>query len=298
MKQYITKSILFLLLLMVILILTDYYITKKLLKSDNISFGEISVNNIILNDTTNFDYLIYGSSRAKSNVNELILNEELKLNSLNMGIQGHNFWLQYLRHKQYLEHHKPPKFIIINVDWMTFQKKKELYNFNQFLPFMLWDLEIYDYTKSYDGFIFLDYLIPNYRYFGRKELFFYSFSSLGNLNKKKNSEILDSVYINFHQPTIDLFIKFIAECKSLNIDLYLVHTPDYIANQNIYTNRDELIQLLDSISKSNNLIFIDYSNYFISANLKYFQDYGHLNEYGRNEFSKILSDSLKNLIKK
>ena len=150
---------------------------------------------------------------------------------------------------------------------------------------------------SYSWPLLLTVLTKNYQPKTEKELFFYSFSSLGNLNKKKHSEILDSVYINFHQPTIDLFIKFIAECKSLNIDLYLVHTPDYLANQNIYTNRDELIQLLDSISKSNNLIFIDYSNHFISANLKYFQDYGHLNEYGRNEFSKILSDSLKNLIK-
>jgi hypothetical protein len=295
MKKLLKKILVFLIILFSILLFADIVYSKKLINNNQISYGEIETFNFILNETDNVDFLIYGSSRAKSNfdVQSFKINTEYSIE--NLGIQGHNFWLQYLRHLKYLKSGRIPKNIIVNIDWMTFQKKPDLYNYNQFLPYMLWDFDIYNFTKSYEAFTFFDYFIPFYRYIGRTDILFTSLNKNKSKNHIKNESRFNNNIdtIHFHKPTINLFSNFINECQSLKIKLYFVHAPDFIDNQKKYINRDDLIFLIGSISKKHEILFLNYSNHPLSYNKEYYKDIGHMNIKGAKKFTEILVDTLK-----
>ncbi|MBE2208298.1 MAG: hypothetical protein IAE84_11975, partial [Saprospiraceae bacterium] len=71
--------------------------------------GEFEVWNDIYNSNVNCDIAIYGSSRAWVHIDPKILSHILQLNVYNFGIDGHNFWLQYLRHIEFLKYNPKPK---------------------------------------------------------------------------------------------------------------------------------------------------------------------------------------------
>jgi hypothetical protein len=46
------------------------------------------------------------------------------------------------------------------------KKNKDLYNSEQFLPYMLWNQEVKEATICYNGFSSIDYEIPLIRFYG------------------------------------------------------------------------------------------------------------------------------------
>lgn len=316
MKRFLIKIFLFVVIPFIISIPVDFGISY-LLKQSNHFPGEYEVMNDIYDSKVNCDIAIYGSSRAWVHIDPQIIGDSLNAETYNFGIDGHNFWLQYLRHLELLKHNSKPKQILLSVDMFTLQKRSDLNNPDQFLPYMLWSTNIREYTNSYIGYSEADYYLPLLRYAGKAKAIETSLKMLGenpdqnNLrtkgflgrDKKWSSEFdeakktIGKYEVKIDTASIDLLKKFIIECKDQSIDLAFVYTPEYIEGQDFVVNREEVINIFKELSAKNNISFLDYSDDEICSNKDLFYNANHLNKYGAEIFTKKLAHDLKIILK-
>jgi hypothetical protein len=319
MKKFIKYFLFFISPIVLLSYFIDFFISTNLKGSNNFAQKEYSTWNAIIEGKVNSDILIYGSSRAWVHFNSTMMSNRLQIPTYNFGIDGHGFWLQYLRHKMLLESNTKPKVILVSVDMFTLEKRKNLYNLEQFLPYMLWNKDIKIATSSYEGFVSTDYIIPLIRYYGKKkeiETAIRSFSGyLSNpvsrvkgyqgLNRAWNKDFdkakatLNKYVVNIDDATIKLFEKFLSECKVQDINLIFVYAPEYKEGQKFLENREEVIKIYKKYSEQYQIPFYDYSNDAICYQKKYFYNSVHMNKTGAELFTTKLIDTLKqsNLIK-
>ena len=282
------------------------------LKKGNSAWGEYNTWNDIYAGDVNAQLLVYGSSRAWRHIDPEIIENKTGIPSYNLGIDGHNFWLQHLRHKTFLKFNTKPEYIILSVDIWSLKKSEELYNAEQFLPYMLLDNDIVDYTESYKGFSKLDYYVPLMRFIGNKNAVVESVENLFSLRmpkpkRKKGYRGWDGVWntdfdkvkqkMKFFEAIpdpklINLLNDFLSECKEKNIQVILVYTPEYIEGQNFTKNRKEIISLFDSIGNKNNIPFLDYSDNIMCSKKEFFYNASHLNKSGAEVFTSLLINDL------
>ncbi len=305
MKLFIKKNLLFFLPLALLSYPLDLLISSRL-KESNTSLGEYEVWSDIYRGSIDAEIAIYGSSRAWVHLNPQIFESKLKKPTYNLGIDGHSFHLQYLRHKEYFKFNKHPKMIILSLDVFTLSKRTELYNYSQFSPYMLWNKTIFDFTSSYKGFSRLDYFIPLIRYKGEKnfsEHLFesdtssYRYKGFKGFDRKWNTNLEDakktktSNYISVDSNTVKLFKKFIRDVQKEGVRLVFVYTPEYIEGQDFTENRGEVISFYSSLSKSYEVPFLNYSDSLLSYRKELFYNTLHLNEKGANIFTeKFIAD--------
>ncbi|PID26356.1 MAG: hypothetical protein CR982_10750 [Candidatus Cloacimonadota bacterium] len=312
MKKFLIKLIIFMLPLLIVAYPLDCMISYYLGET-NAYLGEFEVWSDIYNSNANCDIAVYGSSRCWVHINPTILSDSLKSKVYNFGIDGHNFWLQYLRHLEFIKHNNKPKTIILSLDIFTLQKIDYLYQLNQFIPYMLWNSNIKKYTSSYVGYNYFDYYIPIVRYSGKinllkiiiKSIFTNQYSDplrnngFAGMEKKWNNDLetamlnKDSYYVKLDSSSILLFDRFIKECKKNNIELIFVYTPEFIEGQKFVSNRDEVIKIFEKVSSEYSIDFYNYSNDTICFNKKYFYNANHLNKTGAEIFSKDFANKIK-----
>ena len=289
-------------------------IFSNLLKESHNFQGEYEVWNDIYNTKINCDIAVYGSSRAWVQIDPEIIEDILDKEVYNFGIDGHNFRIQYLRHLEFLKLNKKPKHILLSVDVFTLEKRKDLYQKEQFLPYMLWDKNIRTFTSNYQGFSTADYYIPFLRYVGNNKVFkevktmmlkkdtaLYRNKGYRGIDKKWELSV-DSILageqkykIKFHKETISLFEQFIMECLKNNITLTLVYAPEFIKGQNFVSNREEAMEYYRNISKKYELNFLDYSQDDLSFRKNLFYNTSHLNRVGAQLFSRKLAQDFKKI---
>ena len=102
MKKFIKYFLLFISPLVLLSYFIDVFISNNLKESNNFAQKEYSTWNAIIEGKVNSDILIYGSSRAWVHFNSTMMSNRLQIPTYNLGIDGHGFWLQYLRHKMLL----------------------------------------------------------------------------------------------------------------------------------------------------------------------------------------------------
>ena len=313
MRKDVKYFLLFITPIIIIAYFVDVFISKNLKYSNRYAEKEYPTWNAIYEGKINSDLLIFGSSRAWIHIDPIMISDSLGISSYNLGIDGHNFWLQDLRYRELLKHNKRPKFIICSLDYFTLKKNKELYNSEQFLPYMLWNKDIKNSTISYEGFSTIDYEIPLLRYYGNynavETALRFSLGRLSNpITRVKGYQGRDEVWnsdfdnakasikrleVTLDKPTIVLFENFLKECKSNNIKLIFVYTPEYIEGQKFVSNREQIFGLYNKFSEEYQIPFYDFSNDSISYQKKYFYNASHLNKLGSQLFTKKLIDTLK-----
>ena len=312
MKKFAIKLLYFSLPILIIAYPLDF-VMSYYLRQSNTSSGEFEVWNDIYSSNANCDIAISGSSRSWVHIDPQILSDSLNVKVYNFGIDGHNFWLQYLRHIEFLKHNEKPKTIILSVDVFSLQKRKDLYQLDQFLPYMLWNSYIQEYTSSYIGYNKFDYYLPLVRYSGKSNAIslineniardkvtnryrqngFLGMDREWNADLEKAKKGQKSYEINTDSNSIVLFEKFINECKANDIELIFVYTPEYIDGQNFVANRNDIIQIYKDLSTKYSIEFYDYSNDSLCLDKKYFYNASHLNKSGAEIFSKKLASDLK-----
>lgn len=311
MKKFFKNSLLFVLVIIVLAIPMDIFISEGLKKGNN-AWGEYNTWSDIYDSQVDAELVIYGSSRAWRHIDPKIIENKTGISSYNLGIDGHNFWLQHLRHKTFLEENTKPKYIILSVDIWSLKKGNELYNAEQFLPYMLFDKDIFDYTNSYKGFSIADYYLPLIRYIGNKNAVVeslensFSFKKL-KLKRKKGYQGWNKVWntdfsevkkkMKFFEAIpdpvlISLFDDFLSECAKKDIKVVLVYTPEYFEGQNFVKNRKEIISLFEGFSDKNNIPFLDYSSNSICTKKEFFYNASHLNKKGAEAFTSLLVNDL------
>ena len=299
---------------MVIAYPLDLFISDNL-KNSHDDLGEIEVWNDIYQSKADCEIAIYGSSRAAVHINSKILGDSLNKSVYNFGMNGGPFVLQYLRHLEFLKYNAKPKQIILSVDDYTLvYKSAALYNPEQFLPYLLANSDMQKFASTTDyadnGYTKFDCYLPLVRYTGKSESLFRSVENMFSphtrqrrergfyaLDKEWNDRFSQKIkyQIAFIPKTVELFEKFINECKNLNIDLILVFTPEYIESQEVVSNRHEIIDLYKNFASKYNLIFLDYSSDELSFSKEFFADSFHLNKKGADIFTAKLAAKLKEL---
>lgn len=315
MKKFVIRILLFIIPVIAISYSADLLISKELKKSNTYASGEYSTWNDIYNGKINSDIVIYGSSRAWEHIDPVIIGDSLHTTVYNLGIDGHTFWLQYLRHNLLLEYNTKPKLIIHSLDIFTLNKGEDLFNPDQFLPYMLFNKEMKNGIESYNGYKYPDYKLPLVRYYGKTDalkcglnfLFHQASDSVlrirgyqgqdktWNADFDKVREKMDYYVARYDTASIILFDRYLQECKSKNIKVVFVYTPEYIEGQKFIKNKEALMALYKRYSKKYEIPFYDYSNDTISYQKKYFYNVLHLNKAGAELFTTKFVNELKGI---
>lgn len=313
MRKFIIKFFLFFLPIAMLSYGADLFLSKHLMTSNSYADSEYPVWNDLYNRQINSDIVIYGASNAWIQIDPELISRLLNTSAYNLGINGHNFNLQYFRHRLLLEYNRKPKFIIQTISTASFEKLDDLYNPDQFLPYMLNNKEMEAATLGYNGYKVMDYHLPLIRYYGKKEAILHTLYLLlrpstnhivrikgykakdrqWNTDFEKARSKMQSIEIKIDSSLVCLFENYIIECKQENIGIVFVNPPEYIEGQNFVKNRSAIMSLFYQFSNKYEIPFYDYSNDSISFQKKYFYNSGHLNEMGAELFTAKLIDDLK-----
>lgn len=299
-------------MLITLSIVVDFGISQVIKKSD-LAVGEYFVWNDIYSKNIKTDIAIYGSSKAKVQYNPEIISSITRKPTYNFGVDGHNFFMQEIRHQKFFQLNAKPKTIILSVDIFSLQKRKDLYNYEQFLPYLFWEnnRDIKPNLLTYEGLKSPDFYLPFYRYRGKANLIFYSFLHMNKLhknpkgffpnNKNWNSDFekakheLLSYKIEIDSVSKNKFIQFLDKTTSQNIKLILVYPPEYYELGNIIKNRNKMIEFYKKEAVKRKLLFLDYSKDSLCYHTQYFYNATHLNSKGSKIFSEKLALQIKNL---
>jgi hypothetical protein len=309
MKKLLRNSILFIIPAIAFMYLADYFFTNQLRKA---RYDEFGIWNDIFDGKIDSDVAVYGSSRAMVHMDTEILRDSLGANAYNMGVNGHNFWITYLRHLEYLKYNRQPRMIIQSIDVFTLTKRPDLFNPDQFLPYMRGNDLMKDFISSYKGFGKYDYYLPLIRYTGQYKTILDIFKNMVKPGSVKGERIrgyspqdqawnddmdvafqkFDNFRVDFDTASVVLFDRFLQECKDKNIEVVLVYTPEFIEGQDFVKNRTEILNKFKEFAEKYNLRYFDYSNDPISHNRDYFYNASHLNREGASVFTRKLSSDI------
>jgi hypothetical protein len=309
MKIFLIKIFFFCVPIIIIAFMLDNLISEQLFKSQNKTY---LVWNNLVQGKINSKILIYGSSRARAHVNSKIIENTLKLSTYNLGIDGYSFDMQYCRHQLILKNNSKPKYIIQTLDYHTLGEIQNLYQYEQFSPYIHNEI-IRNTISNYNGFNWFDYHIPLVRYYGRPRelilatnIFFNKDHDISNRYNGFYNIIKDwdgefekikkergSLTQKMNNKVRYLFEDYLKSVEKENIKVIFVYTPEYIKGQKFVTNRSEIMNYYRQVAIKHNIPFLDYSSYSICYNKKYFYNSEHLNLQGSNIFSKKLASDLK-----
>ena len=293
----------------------DLFISINLKKSNSYAQGEYTTWNDIYNGKINSDLIINGSSRAWVEIDPTMIGDSLHTTAYNIGIDGYSFPMQYLRHSLLMEYNPRPKLIIHSVDFFTFFVREDLYNYEQFLPYMLFNKEMRCATIGYKGFNLIDYELPLVRYYGKLDVMQ---TALGLFLNPQDNELkrvkgyepqnmlwgtdfeqvkkeMNTYSVKIDSATVLLFERYLQECKTNGIKIILVYTPEYIEGQKFVKNRDEVIQIFTTFSRKYDVPFYDFSKDSMSFQTKYFFNSMHLNKTGAELFTNKLIKKIKEI---
>lgn len=312
MKRFLTYTLLFLLPIAVLAVAADWWLTGRFREFRK---GNYSVWNDLLDGRVNADLVVYGTSRADVHINPKTIEDSLGLTAYNLGVNGHNFYMEYLRHTLLLKHNKKPRVILLSVDNVMLDKRDDLYGKEQFAPYLS-DPDIRAATKTYKGFDRFDYLLPLARYLPLKvpatHLREDNYSSTGASPWYKgfhpheggwNSDFEVAVQKRkryaqqFDSATLQLFERFLQETQADGIRVFFVYTPEYIEGQAFVSNRQEVFDRLHGFANKHSIPFLDYSSDPICLSKDYFFNSQHLNEKGVGIFMNKLVKDLRPLLK-
>lgn len=110
MKKFVRRLLYFFVPPILVLLPIDIYLSKGL-KNTSLAAAEYEVWNDLFYNNISPEVAIYGSSRAWVHIDPMIIEDSLGLSAYNFGIDGHNFWLQYYRHKNLLKNTTPKTII-------------------------------------------------------------------------------------------------------------------------------------------------------------------------------------------
>ena len=315
-QTFIIRLTYFVLPVLVFAGLGDIILSRTLKESKIFASGEYPVWNDLYGGKISNEIVIYGSSRAVVQIDPRIIEDSLQQSCYNLGIDGHNFWLQYFRHKEFLSYNKVPKLIIHSLDVTTLTDRGDLFNSDQFLPYLLLDKTIQSNTQDYNFFSGWDFKVPMVRFMGNeramlhaaKLLFKEQPDTVGRINgyqaepKTWNADFeiarkkLPTYNIEVDSGALNLFKSYLRECSDQQIRIIFVYTPQYIEGQQFIQNKEYILNIYRSLGKAYNIPFLDYSDDPICQSKVYFYNSGHLNKVGSALFTRNLGHDLKEYI--
>ncbi len=307
MKKFLYKILLFALLVIVCALGLDFFLSYRLRQNQNRMYAAW---NQMYNDSTCYDLVINGSSRAWTQYNPLILDSILNLNSFNLGIDGSAINRQVIKYKKYCELHGNPKCLIQNIDFGTMSYTQG-YEREQFFPYFFYDRDLLNEYDCYENFSWGEKFLPNYRYIGsddvitealfhdnKKHFFEYLTKGYFGRYKKWDGSVLhemDSVSCIIDTNALNLFSGFLQDEIANGLKIIFVYAPIYIGAREKMVNEEEMFAMYDSIAKKFDIPILDYNDISLCYDTAYFYNATHLNRVGAELFTTKLAHDIDSL---
>lgn len=270
----------------------------------------------------NADIVFFGSSRALKHFDPKIFDTRLDVYSYNLGENGVPFDIQTVKRNVYLNNNTLPKLLVFNVDLGSLAKGKELFKKQQYLPF--YTLGNAQCLSEFDDNIWLEYMMPMYKYRENLDLIKMSFLAYLETNKdnvqtykgyhgsnqswngkfeerKKilNGKGFDYSHVDFKDRTL-FFRNLLEELNRYNTEVLFVWAPEYIERQELegelFVKAKKMVE--EEIRRFESVRFLDFTNDTICNSKTYFYDSYHLNKNGATIFSNQLADSITKYYKR
>ena len=321
MKKFAIKSVAFLGgFLLICWLIAD--LTDRGLKKSNDS--HFVVWNNIYDSSINADMLLCGGSRAYMHFSPRVFDSVLGLNTYNLGMEGWGIIMQLKRLQIYLQHNRKPKYIVQNIDFATFFDRSNLFDYEQFLPYLS-DSLILNACKTYTGaFSIPEIYFPLFKYNNQYRLVREGFAEYINFKHKKGE--LYKGYIGKDLSWDGSFEKYLAKmsstrtnnnattacvpdsrcllffnlfmhyCHENKITVFLVFSPTFQEALKIDPCTESSQNLFRSIANKYGVAYFDYSTDTLCNDRRWFYNSNHLNLNGSKLFSARLADTLKGYI--
>lgn len=307
MKKILCKIFLFTLLVIVCAFGLDYFLSYRLRQNENRMYAAW---NQMYNDSTGYDIVINGSSRAWTQYNPLILDSILTLNSFNLGIDGSAINRQVIKYRKYCELHGNPNCLIQNIDLGTMSYTMG-YEREQFFSYFFYDRDLLNQYDQYENFSWGEKYVPCYRYLGyddvitealfndnKKHFFEYLTKGYFSRDDKWDGSLLyamDSVECATDTNAMSIFINFLQEEISKGVSVIFVYAPIYIGAREKMVNEEEMFEMYDSIAKRFDIPILDYNDIPMCYDTAYFYNATHLNRIGAELFTTKLAHDIDSL---
>lgn len=314
MKRFLIKFALFLLPMVLLAYGLDVFISSNLRKSNDFTKGEMTVWNDLYDKKVNSEVLIMGSSRAWVHLDATMIGDSLHTHAYNLGMDGHNFWMQNYRFQLAMQQPVKPKVVIQSIDVFTLARRKDLFYSEQFLPYMYHNDSLQKVTQNFIGFERYDFSIPLVRYYGKGKAILEAFKmAFGGKNEptrirgyqgqlipwtnelEEAKKKMDHFTVKMEPQTVALFEKYLQFCKSKGIQVVFVYSPEFIEGQDFIANRNEMMAVYQNFSKKYDIPFFDYSGDSISYKKEYFYNALHMNKFGAEKFTAEFIQDLRKL---
>ena len=313
MKSQITKSILF----VSILLISAYFVNNQLLKGLRLlETGDFGVWNKVTRGEVNSQILIIGSSRALVNFDCDAIIPIVNKTCFNIGLNGVQPYLQLPMLKSYLKHNKYPELIIQDLDIKSLLNPgPDIFSPEKYIPY-LDDKDIYSKLYMLDNDFWLNKYIPLYSFgkygtkltspaikglfgikLGLSPIFKNGFERVDLIWKNDFNKFKKAFPNGITYPLYPNSIKdledIISLAKSKKIKLILVYPPEYYENINLTKNRNEIFDIFKKMAAKYGVPFWDFSALPITQSTEYFYNSQHLNGKGAYLFSGIFAEKLK-----
>ncbi len=311
MRKFLVKISLYSIIILALSFALQFIVDNGL---QNYNYGNYAEWNEIFKGRINPDIIVLGSSRALVQYDSKIIENYTRLSCYNFGTSGGRFVMQNAKWELYLSHNKPPRILIQDLDIIMLLKEDYIFGKAQFLPYLSHQA-VSSNLEEIDKNIWLEKIIPLYKYRGLRHTFILGLKSFMGLEKKTKSRYykgfigtnkewnqdfkkfkLTHKYLTFPWHSLqfgfDYLENLIIECKKKNINLIFVQAPMYYGLHEMIPQKDTVDSIFSKMAASNNIPFWDYSKDSLCYNKKYLYNSSHLNLSGAEIFSRELGNRL------
>jgi hypothetical protein len=298
------RILIFMLLSLLSLLVTDFLVNSGLRRITTSSFG---VFNRIVNGQVNAAILVSGSSRALNHFDPRVIRDRTGLTTFNIGMNGSQTDMQVAVLKTYLKHNAKPSLLVHSLDSFTFVTSHGGVWFpGQYLPYLKEDA-IYQALSAVDPDTWKARYLPLYGYAVQDMNFTWltGVAGLMGRNPRENrylgfeprqaqwtgdfarfrEEKRAGVEFKIEPQGVRDFEALMGLCKELGIPVLLVYSPVYYEMQDLEINRDEIFGRFKDVSRRYGAALWDYRRSPISFRIDYFVNSQHLNAEGAAVFS-------------
>lgn len=285
----------------------SFLINKGLKRSSIDFYGKI---NYVLNDKTNIDILLVGSSRILTNIDPRIIDSITQLKSYNSGLNAATIKTCYNIITAGIKTQSHLKYIILNIDYNMFKPGIDPYKDAYYYPYTA-DDNTFVYSNTTANTIhkikFLD--VATYDDYAKYAAIRGIVSPAQNTGNGfsphgeqgfaiPDNKLLQADTEKYNEEGHQLLKKIINMCKEKNVELMLVVAPyqkNYAPGLFI-KNYDEILEWVKISATKSGAYYFDYTQLPLAADTSYFYNSWHLNIKGATEYSKQVGDDLKQFI--
>ena len=269
--------------------------------------------NEVFYDSTDYDLIICGNSRAWLFYNPAILDSVLQMNTYNLGLDGHGVTTQVARYHAYCSTHPKPRYVVQNIDFFTLTPSNK-FEREQFLPYLEFD-GLYDEIHEEEGYSWVDRYVPFVRYIGYKDVIFEGLGLPNDIVRYEdlykgyhaahatwNSTITyttDSLKFSCEEEPRQIFEAYLEELQQDGITIVLVYGPIYRGNMSKESSDEEkkMYAYFDDCAERYGCHVLNYLWDDMCGSTDCFYNATHINAEGSERISRVLANDLDSIFR-